>query len=370
MKNVLLMVKDMNIGGVEKSLLSFMNKLIENNCKVTLILLEKKGGFLEYIPDDVNIIELEGYKNIKRYVNEPPLKLIKESIYKRKLIIGINLLISYLIGKVLRNPIFYYRYIFKDLPKVEGVYDVAIAYQGPMDIITEYIRNNVRSLEKEQWIHFDIKKININKKYMSRAFNDFTKIKVVSNEGMDRFLETFPQLKSKVVVEKNIINKELILGEALKEKVFDENITGIKLVTVGRISKEKGQDLIIEVAKKLKKEGYRFTWYLIGDGAMKNHIEKLIKDNNLIENVFLEGAKINPYPYMKNCDIYIQPSRYEGYCISLNEVKVFSKPIVATNFTGASEQLENYENGKIVNFNKDEVYKELIEMIKIGGYNE
>ncbi len=96
--------------------------------------------------------------------------------------------------------------------------------------------------------------------------------------------------------------------------------------------------------------------YIIGDGPNKNEYQNLINNLGLKDNCILLGAKKNPYPYMKNCDIYVQPSRHEGYCITLAEARCFDVPIVTTNFTGASEQVINEETGIITKIDSEEVY--------------
>ena len=142
-----------------------------------------------------------------------------------------------------------------------------------------------------------------------------------------------------------------------KETVeFDEGYKGTKIVTVGRLSKEKGQDIAIKVLCKLRKDGYDVRWYCIGDGNYRNEYEILIEKYGLKDDFILLGAKSNPYPYMAKADIYVQTSRHEGYCLTLAEAKCLSKPIVTTNFIGAYEQIEDGHTGFIVGCNEEELY--------------
>lgn len=129
--------------------------------------------------------------------------------------------------------------------------------------------------------------------------------------------------------------------------------------TLGRLSAEKGQDIIPEVAKLLKDDGIKFKWFLIGDGNLRTRIENDIEQYNLQNYIFLLGTKINPYPYLKESDIFVQTSVYEGECISLQEAKILCLPIVATNFTGTNEQLEAGNLGIVTERNVKRLYSQI-----------
>lgn len=129
---------------------------------------------------------------------------------------------------------------------------------------------------------------------------------------------------------------------------FVDSIAGKRIVTVGRLSVEKGQDIIPVIARKLKEQGCAFKWYLIGDGKLKNKIEQLAEENNVQHEIVLLGAQTNPYQFLKNADIYVQTSIHEGFCITLGEAKVFGMPIISTEFAGAHEQLDGHKNCLVV----------------------
>ena len=145
---------------------------------------------------------------------------------------------------------------------------------------------------------------------------------------------------------------------------INDNFDGIRILTVGRLTKEKGCDILPEIVSNIINKGFNIRWYVIGDGEEKERLSKSISENNLEDRLFLLGTKNNPYPFFKDCDIYVQPSRHEGYCITLGEAKRFNKPIITTNFVGAFEQIDNNETGLIVNFNKQEIINSIIEIIK------
>lgn len=363
MKSILFMLINMNIGGTEKALINMLHELQKEKYKVTVLLLEKYGGFLDQIPDWVEVKYLSEYKNLKKYINEPPKKNVKELLSKKEYINAFNLFLSYCISKLKDDISYYYKYLLTDVSDLEE-YDIAVAYAGPMDFITYFVANKIRAKKRVQWIHFDISKIGFNKRFAEKMYSKFDKIFVVSEEGKNKLNLLIPSLSDKTEVFFNIISSTFIKNMAENEEGFNDNYNGIRILTVGRLSREKGQDITISVLEKLIKQGYEVRWYCIGEGNMKKELEDMVKNKNLQENYILLGSKRNPYPFMKECDIYVQSSRHEGYCITLAEARCFNNPIITTNFTGANEQIRNEKTGLIVNFNQDEMYTAIKRIIK------
>ena len=127
---------------------------------------------------------------------------------------------------------------------------------------------------------------------------------------------------------------------------FSKN--SINILSVGRLCYPKNFESIPEICKYLRKDGYDVKWYIIGSGESHDLILSNIKKFEMDEAVILLGQKTNPYPYIKKCDIYIQPSRYEGKAITVLEAQALEKPVIITNYKTANSQLKNCENGFIV----------------------
>lgn len=359
MNKVLFMCINMNIGGTEKALLTMLNEIDSSKYDITLLMLEKHGEFLNEIPDFVKVRYVNEYKDIKPLIKEPPKLLAKKLIIDKKYSKGLLILLNYSISKITNNTSYYYKYILKNIKNIEEQYDLAVAYAGPMDFITYFVLNKIKAKKKVQWIHFDITKIGFNKKFAEKNYKKFNKIFVVSKEGKEKLIRLIPTLNNKVEVFFNIISCNLIENMGKGEKGFGDSFNGIRILTVGRLSKEKGQDLTINVLAKLKNEGYNIKWYCIGDGSEKDNYKQTIKNLNIENDYILLGSKLNPYPFMKECDIYVQPSRHEGYCITLGEARCFNNPIVTTNFTGANEQIKNEETGLVCEISENGIYKSL-----------
>lgn len=364
MKRVLFMLSSMNIGGVEKSLLSLLSEMPKSEYEITVLLLEKKGGFLEYIPEGVKVEEAAWFKKVKPIIMQPPQLTIKNYLNNKQYLRIPTFVCSYFIAKYFNNRYHYYKNVFKDIPFNNNTYDVAISYQGPTDIIDYYIAHKVKAAKKISWVHFDISKHQINKDLYTKLYKRFNQIYVVSKEAKLRLIEQIPTVKSKAETFMNLIPVNLIKEMAKETIKFDETYKGIKIVTVGRLSKEKGQDMAIKVLSRLRKAGYDVRWYCIGDGNNRKEYERLIRDYGLKNDFWLLGSTPNPYPFISNADIYVQTSRHEGYCLTLAEAKCLLKPIITTNFTGAYEQVKDGYNGFIVDCSEDELYKKLKYLIE------
>ena len=356
MRKVLFMCINMNIGGTEKALLTMLNEMDRKKYDVTLIMLEKYGGFLNQIPSFVKVQYVKEYKNLKKYINEPPQLLARKLIIDKKYIKGFKILFKYSISKITKDISHYYKYLLKNVKVVEGEYDLAVAYAGPMDFITYFVLNKIKAKKKVQWIHFDITKIGFNKEFAKKYYKKFDKIFIVSEEGREKLINLIPLLKNKTEVFFNIISSKMIERMVYEGKGFRDNFDGTRILTVGRLSKEKGQDLIIPVLKRLKDDGYKVKWYCIGDGPARKEYENNVSNLNIENDFIFLDSKLNPYTYMKECDIYVQPSKHEGYCITLAEARCFNNPIITTNFTGANEQIINENTGLICEISEEEIY--------------
>lgn len=359
MKKILFMVSSMNIGGVEKSLLSLLSEIPRNKYEITLLLLEKKGGFLDQIPSWVKVKEANWFNDIKPIIMQPPKQTIKGYIEKGNYLKLVSFFMCYMIDKYFDNRYLYYKNVFKDVPFNEEEYDVAIAYQGPTDAIDYYITHKVKADKKISWVHFDISRHYINNKLYKKLYTKFNKIYVVSKEANKKLNDIIPGSRYKSEVFFNIVSKDLINKMKNEDVNFDDNFSGINIVTVGRLSSEKGQDLAIEVMYRLKQDGYIAKWYFVGDGSSKQEYKSLINKYELENECALVGAISNPYPYIHKSDIYVQTSRHEGYCLTLAEARCLNKPIVTTDFIGAYEQIRDNENGYIVECSVDELYKKI-----------
>lgn len=362
-KKVVFMVINMNIGGTEKALLNLIAEIPQEDYDITILMLEKKGRFLQKIPNHVHIEYLAFYRKIKNELNDPPIEVIKKSVKQLKFIRTLMLTFLYVLSKVTKERSLFYKYLLKDILVQSKEYDVAVAYAGPMDFISYFVAHKIKSKRKIQWIHFDIQEIGFNKWFAKKIYQLFDKVFVVSNEGKEKLIKMLPSLSHQTDVFMNVISPDVIKSEAIKGVGFQDGFHGIKILTVGRLTLEKGQDIAIQVLSRLIRNGYHVRWYCLGEGSARKEYEEIVENLHMQDHFIFLGAHANPYPYVKESDIYVQPSRHEGYCITLAEARMLEKPIITTNFTGAKEQIENGKTGFIVESNAEEIYEAIKTLI-------
>lgn len=359
MKKILFVLNNMNIGGTEKAFLNMLDTMSPMEYDVTLMLLSKSGGFLSHVPEWVKIETMGNSDAMIHENSDPPLKIINEYLHSKKIVKAIGLAFWHVIFKFTGNRVNYYKCVLKNVKKIEK-YDVAVAYAGPFDLLTVYVLYFVNAICKIQWIHFDVNKFFFNVNMAKRLYPQFNKIFVVSEEARNSLVKRIPAIDKKTEVFYNIVSPDKCRFFADKGIGYEDNYQGIRILTVGRLSEEKGQDIIPEITKELLKCNVDFKWYLVGDGKLRGEIERLAKSYNVSDRIVFLGTQENPYPFYKHADIYVQTSKHEGYCITLKEAKVFDLPIISTSVAGAYEQLNGREKSYVV----DRSTPELVSAIK------
>ena len=151
---------------------------------------------------------------------------------------------------------------------------------------------------------------------------------------------------------------------AVEYNPFTEDIAEMIIVSVGRLVEPKGFDLAISAAGNLNQSKTNFRWYIVGDGPQRTELLQSITAAGLEERVILTGAKENPYVYINNCDIYVQTSRVEGYCLTIGEARILNKPIVSTNFEVVYNQIRDGENGLIAEMNGSSIADAILKISK------
>jgi glycosyltransferase involved in cell wall biosynthesis len=187
----------------------------------------------------------------------------------------------------------------------------------------------------------------------ARIYRHYQKIFVVSVAAKQIFDNVFPQFKNKTEVRYNIVPKEQIRQLADEGNTFPDDFHGKRILTVGRISKEKGQRMALGALKILINKGYDVRWYFVGDGFDLEFYRQFAVESGLADYSIFLGLQTNPYGYMRDCDIYVQPSLHEGFCITLAEALCFNHPIVCTQFTGAVEQLKDRNSSIVVDISPE-----------------
>lgn len=364
-KKILFAINDMNIGGTEKSLLNLLSLLPENRYEVTVLMLEKSGGYLQNLPPHILVETVGESGRIKKTADEPLTSQIKESIRTRKLIHALRLGRLYLSVKTSKNWNLLNQFALKNYKNTKQ-YDIAVAYAGPYFLLSELVLNKISAPVKYQWIHFDISQLNIEKALGVRLFSAFDQIFCVSKSSRNSFVQQFPEFSSKTAVFENVINKTeaQTLAGNVDPYASKPSTDFVRILTVGRLSAEKGQDLIPRICHLLAKDNIDFTWYLVGDGSLRTRILEEAEKYGVSEKIVFCGTQPNPFPYFKYCDIYVQTSLQEGFGITIAEAKLFAKPLVTTNVASASDLISNQKSGLITGFTAEDIYTAMKTLIE------
>ena len=255
----------------------------------------------------------------------------------------------------------FFEAIGANIPLNEKQFDAALDFHGYASFTTYYVSEKVSANLKATWIHssdfFDSVR-----KY-SYYYDKYNQVYGVSEACVTKFLDVMPHFKNKCDTFYNIILEDEIKMKAENGLGFNDDFRGSRILSVGRLSVQKGFDVAISVVAKLKAEGYDFRWYVIGEGSERENLNRLIQAYDVADRFILMGDNTNPYPYMMQCDIYVQPSRWEGYGITLAEARILHRPIVTTNFYGAREQIIDNENGIIVEFDEFQICAAIIKLL-------
>lgn len=340
MKRLFFFLSSMNVGGVEKSFLGLLSTLPPEQYEIHLGLIHRKGGLLDQVPDHVQIHEISIFNTIWPIINDPPRQTVKRLFREGRWGKSAILLFLYLVMKLTGSSFWTYRYLLRNEPFLPFDFDEAYAYAGPSQMTDYYICEKVHAKKKYGWVHFDVSQFGIDRGMTRQLYRKYEKIFVVSNEARNVFCGIFPEFAGKTEVFYNIIDQETIRQLAESAATYNDGFPGKRILTVGRISEEKGQRAAIRAMKLVIEKHPEVRWYFVGEGKDMTFCQSLVCQEGLDNDIVFLGLQKNPYGYMRDCDLYVQPSRHEGYCITLAEALCFNKPVVATDFSGALEQLE------------------------------
>ncbi len=343
-KKLLFVIDSLGIGGAEKSLLTLLNCIDSTKYEIDLQLFSKGGKFENFLPKNINIlpnIEYLSYCSKDLISTTSPRFFISRICYSLKL----------RFNKTASHPdkaMLFWKSVKKSFTKNDKQYDVAIAYsQG---VPTFYVADKVNATKKIAWVNssllIDGKTLEFNQEY----YNKYNKIVAVSNSAREILCLKFSNIKKKIHIIYDIVDPNTI-NQMASECVSDlrDGYNQVKMLTVARLNnKHKGYDIALNVAKILNERGVDFIWYAVGEGGFRAEMESFIKENNLTDKFILLGAKGNPYPYFRACDLYVQTSRHEGFGLSIAEARILNKPVVTTEFDAVWNQMINGKNGIVV----------------------
>ena len=216
------------------------------------------------------------------------------------------------------------------------------------------------------WFHTDYSQIDVCAKLEQKMWNACDYAVNVSEKCKEAYDKKHIGMRARSIVMENILFKTLIMKQAAEHAVTDEMpLDGcIRVLSVGRFSAAKNFENIPDICRCIRKSGLNIKWYIIGYGCEEQSIRKRIKAAEMEEFVIILGKKENPYPYIQACDIYIQPSRYEGKCVAVREAQILNRPVIITNFPTSANQLRDGYDGVIVPMDNENCAAGIIKVLQ------
>ena len=368
-KNILFAINTMGQAGAEKAMVELMKVLDTEQYNIDLFVMIPRGEMFLQVPPNVNIVN--------KTIDKGPLlgkegqafilkTMAKSMIYHGTVLTHLPYILKNLRSQKKNGHIqmekLCYPILSDGTPPLDKHYDLAIAYlEGAA---AYFVADHVKADKKVAFIHIDYQMAGYTPYIDRNCYDCFHWIYTVSQEVKEKFLSVYPAHKEKTSVFHNIINEKEIHEKAKLGRGFDDDFQGMRILTVGRLHPQKAYPIAIEAMHILKQQNLPIRWYVVGEGNQRQELQNLIHEKNLDEDFILLGAKSNPYPYYKECDLYVHASAFEGKSIAIEEAQVLGKAILASDCTGNREQIHSGVDGELVELDADKIAYAILQLYK------
>lgn len=359
-RKVLFLNYSLHSGGIEKSLVTVLSLFDYQGYEVDLQLFANEGMFFDRVPARVHVLPPlfpRAYRlNIRRAF---PALLFGG----HPLLAVCRLMVSFagLRGTMGERLAKMWRVERRFVRSAPGGYDAVIAFMEGQPFY--YAVEKTRARVKIGFIHGDYRAMGLVREFDRPYVERFDALCTVSESCRAALDEAFPEYSKKFHVIYNIISAAFLRSMAKKGEGFTDGYNGMRVLSIARLSRQKGLDLALPAVVNLNRKGLRLRWYVIGVGPEEENLKKQAAELEAGECVVFLGEQANPYPYLRECGIYLQPSRFEGKPIAVDEAKVLCRPILLTNFSTAPDQITSGENGLIVPMTTQGIQEGLADLI-------
>lgn len=356
----------LELGGAEMALIGLLHALDSTKVDVDLFIYDHRGPLMKYIPQWIKLQpQIDAYSVIERPMGEAAkrgywgvvfgrlLAKLKHRVFIRKHRIGdtYSSLLQY-VGDCV-TP-----WLPPINPTVE--YDLCVSFLAPHNIG----RDKVRAKKRIAWIHTDYSTANIDVNSEIRVWKEYDYIASISATATSSFVERFPSLAYKIIEIENIIPLDFVRRRCREFDASDELRGESVILSIGRFCTAKNYDNVPDIARRMVKSGLTgLKWYIVGSGVDETLIKRKIAEAAMEEHVILLGKKDNPYPYIKACDVYVQPSRFEGKSVTVREAQILCKPVVVTRYPTAPSQIDDGVDGVIVPLDNEGCARGIVDFI-------
>lgn len=369
MKKLLFVINTLGYGGAERALLNLLGSLDPEAYQISLFVLTGQGELIHELPAHVKIINKD-YSDCSVLTKEGRKHLfgcvLRAGFGKGVFIKRAGYLLKNLHRmrkeKRIQADKLCWRVLAEGAPLLDETYDLAAAYlEGGA---TYYVADRVKAKKKAAFVHIDYVQAGYGKDLDLDCYQKMDHIFAVSDEVKEHFLEVYPEYTYKVSVFHNMMDRKRICRMAEEGGGFTDDFQGIRILTVGRLTEQKRYDVAIEAMALLKEASpVPVRWYVLGEGELREQLEHQIRRLGVEAEFRLLGVKANPFPYYRECDLYVHATGYEGKSIAIQEAQILGKPILATDCSGNREQIEQDADGRLCPLNPQSVCDEILWMI-------
>ncbi len=371
MKKILFVINTLGQAGAETALLELFKRLKKEDCDIFLYVLMGQGEMFEQLPDWIKVLNSR-FSTLSVLTKEGRSRMAatvlaafkRNGNYLGKLSYTTGYLFSMMKKRRIQIDKLLWRMIAEGSVRFNETFDLAVAWlEGGS---AYYVADYVNASKKAAFIHIDYEKAGYTKEMDRDCWRAYDGIFTISEGAKDHFLRFYPQYTSKTRVFYNLLDQETIRRRSLEPGGFADDFKGIRLLTVGRLTYQKGYDVAVEAMKLLKEKNFQVRWYVLGEGKLRGALERQIEACDLKKDFVLLGAVENPYPYFREADVYVHATRYEGKSIALQEAQVLGCAVIASDCSGNREQVADGRDGILCELTPRAIAESIAALVEKG----
>ena len=369
MKKVLFVINTLGGAGAEKALVELLKRFPREEYQIDLYVLLGQGELISQVPEYVKILNKD--YSAESVLSKEGKRQLNKRVFRR-LFIRVAFLrnIPYLMKNTVimlkKRKIYADKVLWRVMSdsgmKLKKNYDMAVAYlEGGS---TYFVHDHVSARRKFTFLHVDYEYAGYNRFLDRNCYVDFDRIFTVSGEVKTSLIHVYPECADRTVIFHNLIDRKEILRKADLPGGFEDAYDGKRILTVGRLTAQKSYETAIDAMKLLKDQGIKVRWYVLGEGELRQKLQQKIDSLGLTEDFVLLGARENPYPYYRQCDLYVHATRFEGKSIAVQEAQILGCTILVSDCSGNREQVKNGTDGILCQLSAEEISRSIRELLE------
>ncbi len=373
MKKILFVINTMGHGGAENALLELIKRIDKKSYAVSLFVLTGQGELIEQLDSDVkllnksfnssSVLDADGRKYLKKTVMKSLLQ--RGNLIRLLPYMTVNFFRMLFSGRVMAEKLLW-RAISDGADRYDEQYDLAVSFlEGGS---AYYVADHVNALKKAAFIHVDYGMAGYTRKLDRDCYIKYDTIFSVSDEVRESFLKVYPECVGKSDVFHNYLDADGIRKKSEMTddmlEIWNKNRHRIRILTVGRLTEQKALDISEKACRLLTDMGFDICWFVLGEGNQRKKLEGLAEELSIADRFFMPGVVSNPYPYIKQADIYVHCSAFEGKSIAIQEAQILGKAMVVSDCSGNREQVRDREDGLMCDLNENLIAEKVSELLK------